>query len=96
MCFFSQLLQCQKAGLEWHEDLENVCQQAGLRGKKLSKVSLKVKSCVLLVVVVLLLCRVHSALGYSQVKDPFGDNNDKHGDDINGYDNVEHSDDYGM
>lgn len=24
--------------MEWHEDLENVCQQAGLKGKKLSKV----------------------------------------------------------
>ncbi|BFZ05126.1 hypothetical protein BsWGS_08165 [Bradybaena similaris] len=34
---YDKLLQCQKAGLEWHEDLENVCQQAGLRGKKLSK-----------------------------------------------------------
>ncbi|CAL1548507.1 unnamed protein product [Lymnaea stagnalis] len=34
---YEKLLNCQKAGLEWHEDLENVCQQAGLKGKKLSK-----------------------------------------------------------
>ncbi|GFO50682.1 phosphoinositide phospholipase c [Plakobranchus ocellatus] len=34
---FEDLLHCQRAGLEWHEDLENVCQQAGLRGKKFSK-----------------------------------------------------------
>ncbi|XP_060068281.1 inactive phospholipase C-like protein 2 [Ylistrum balloti] len=32
-----KLLQCQKAGLEWHEDLENICSQAGLKGKKMSK-----------------------------------------------------------
>lgn len=25
--------------MEWHEDLENICQQAGLKGKKLSKVT---------------------------------------------------------
>ncbi|XP_062609891.1 inactive phospholipase C-like protein 1 [Saccostrea cucullata] len=23
--------------MEWHEDLENICQQSGLKGKKLSK-----------------------------------------------------------
>ncbi|GFS05549.1 phosphoinositide phospholipase C [Elysia marginata] len=34
---YDKLLNCQRAGLEWHEDLENVCQQAGLRGKKFSK-----------------------------------------------------------
>ncbi|XP_055957983.1 inactive phospholipase C-like protein 2 isoform X2 [Patella vulgata] len=34
---YEKLLQCQKAGLEWHEDLETVCQQAGLRTKKLTK-----------------------------------------------------------
>ncbi|KAL4224626.1 Inactive phospholipase C-like protein 2 [Mactra antiquata] len=34
---YEKLLQCQRAGLEWHEDLETVSQQAGLKGKKLSK-----------------------------------------------------------
>ncbi|ESO87010.1 hypothetical protein LOTGIDRAFT_51557, partial [Lottia gigantea] len=32
-----KLLHCQRAGLEWHEELETVCQQAGLRTKKLTK-----------------------------------------------------------
>ena len=27
-----------RAGLEWHEDLENVCLQAGLKGRKIVKV----------------------------------------------------------
>jgi hypothetical protein len=39
--FYLQLLHCKRAGMEWHEDLENVCQQAGLKGKKLSKVKTK-------------------------------------------------------
>ncbi|XP_048779849.2 inactive phospholipase C-like protein 1 isoform X2 [Ostrea edulis] len=34
---YERLLHCKRAGTEWHEDLENVCQQAGLKGKKLSK-----------------------------------------------------------
>ena len=33
-----QLLHAQRAGLEWHEELETVSVQAGLKGKKLSKV----------------------------------------------------------
>jgi len=36
-CVF-QLLHAQRAGLEWHEELETVSVQAGLKGKKLSKV----------------------------------------------------------
>lgn len=35
---FLQLIHSQRAGLEWHEDLENVCTNAGLKGKKLTKV----------------------------------------------------------
>ena len=39
MCMFCfQLLLSQRAGLEWHEELETVSVQAGLKGKKLSKV----------------------------------------------------------
>ncbi|PVD33909.1 hypothetical protein C0Q70_05171 [Pomacea canaliculata] len=34
---YEKLLHCQQAGLEWHEDLDNVCQVAGLRGRKLAK-----------------------------------------------------------
>ncbi|XP_055899262.1 inactive phospholipase C-like protein 2 isoform X5 [Biomphalaria glabrata] len=34
---YDKLFNCQKSGLEWHEDLDNVCQQTGLKGKKLSK-----------------------------------------------------------
>ena len=34
-----QLVHCQRAGLEWHEELENICQQSGLRGRKLAKVT---------------------------------------------------------
>ncbi|XP_078331805.1 inactive phospholipase C-like protein 2 [Crassostrea virginica] len=34
---YEKLLHCKRAGMEWHEDLENICQQAGLKGKKLSK-----------------------------------------------------------
>ncbi|XP_064601802.1 inactive phospholipase C-like protein 2 [Liolophura sinensis] len=34
---YDKLIQGQKAGLEWHEDLELHCQQNGLKGKKLSK-----------------------------------------------------------
>ena len=36
--FLFQLLLSQRAGLEWHEELETVSVQAGLKGKKLSKV----------------------------------------------------------
>ena len=32
------MLQAQQAGLEWHEDLQNLAQQQGLKGKKLNKV----------------------------------------------------------
>ena len=35
---YFQLLLSQRAGLEWHEELETVSVQAGLKGKKLSKV----------------------------------------------------------
>ncbi|KAL8614071.1 hypothetical protein ACOMHN_026288 [Nucella lapillus] len=34
---YEKLVQCQKAGLEWHEELENISQQSGLRGRKLAK-----------------------------------------------------------
>ncbi|KAK7099199.1 hypothetical protein V1264_003379 [Littorina saxatilis] len=34
---YEKLVHCQRAGLEWHEELENVCQQSGLRGRKLTK-----------------------------------------------------------
>ncbi|KAK3103478.1 hypothetical protein FSP39_019535 [Pinctada imbricata] len=34
---YERLLHAQRAGMEWHEDLDNVCQQSGLKGKKLSK-----------------------------------------------------------
>ncbi|XP_046546164.1 LOW QUALITY PROTEIN: inactive phospholipase C-like protein 2 [Haliotis rubra] len=34
---YEKLLHCQRAGMEWHEDLENVCVQAGLKSKKLTK-----------------------------------------------------------
>nr|KAG5699416.1 hypothetical protein BaRGS_016262 [Batillaria attramentaria] len=34
---YEKLVHCQRAGLEWHEELDNVCQQAGLRGRKLAK-----------------------------------------------------------
>ncbi|NP_001191617.1 phospholipase C [Aplysia californica] len=34
---YEKLLHCQRAGLEWHEELENFCQQAGLKGRKLVK-----------------------------------------------------------
>lgn len=35
-----QLVQTQQAVLEWHEELQNVAVQAGLKGKKLNKVQL--------------------------------------------------------
>lgn len=35
--------------MEWHEDLENVCQQAGLKGKKLSKVFYFSKTAILII-----------------------------------------------
>ena len=44
-----QLVHCQRAGLEWHEELENICQQSGLKGRKLAKVKsglLSVCACV--------------------------------------------------
>ncbi|XP_076113869.1 inactive phospholipase C-like protein 2 [Mytilus galloprovincialis] len=34
---YERLIHSQRAGLEWHEDLENVCTNAGLKGKKLTK-----------------------------------------------------------
>ena len=33
-----QLIHAQQAGMEWHEDLQNLAQQSGLKGKKLNKV----------------------------------------------------------
>jgi len=35
---YLQIVHAQRAGVEWHEDLENVCTNAGLKGKKLTKV----------------------------------------------------------
>ncbi|CAH1787304.1 unnamed protein product, partial [Owenia fusiformis] len=32
-----KLIECQQQGLEWHEDLNNLCQNAGLKGKKIVK-----------------------------------------------------------
>ncbi|XP_041365135.1 inactive phospholipase C-like protein 2 isoform X2 [Gigantopelta aegis] len=34
---YEKLLHCQRAGMEWHEELESYCTQAGLRGKKVTK-----------------------------------------------------------
>ncbi|XP_060556124.1 inactive phospholipase C-like protein 2 [Ruditapes philippinarum] len=34
---YERLLQSQRAGLEWHEELESTSLQAGLKGKKLTK-----------------------------------------------------------
>ncbi|KAL3841874.1 hypothetical protein ACJMK2_019969 [Sinanodonta woodiana] len=34
---YERLIQCKRAGLEWHEELDTVAQQAGVKGKKLSK-----------------------------------------------------------
>ncbi|KAJ8299405.1 hypothetical protein KUTeg_023465 [Tegillarca granosa] len=34
---FDELLHSQRAGLEWHEELESACQQTGLKGRKLAK-----------------------------------------------------------
>ena len=35
---YEKMLQTRRAGLEWYEDLHHICQQAGLKGKKLAKV----------------------------------------------------------
>ncbi|XP_074659956.1 inactive phospholipase C-like protein 2 [Tubulanus polymorphus] len=32
-----RIMHCQQAGLEWYEELDNLCRQAGLKGKKLNK-----------------------------------------------------------
>ena len=37
MCFVVQLIETQQAAMEWHEDLQNLAQQQGLKGKKLNK-----------------------------------------------------------
>ncbi|KAL5007407.1 hypothetical protein ScPMuIL_016213 [Solemya velum] len=34
---YERLIHCQRAGLEWHEELDNVCQQNKLKGRKLAK-----------------------------------------------------------
>ncbi|XP_064634492.1 inactive phospholipase C-like protein 2 isoform X2 [Lineus longissimus] len=34
---YEKIIQCQQRGLEWYEELHNLCQQAGLKGKKLVK-----------------------------------------------------------
>ena len=36
-CFVVQLIETQQAAMEWHEDLQNLAQQQGLKGKKLNK-----------------------------------------------------------
>ena len=36
--FFFQLVHSQQAGMEWHEDLQNLAIQQGIKGKKLNKV----------------------------------------------------------
>ena len=35
---YERLLQAQHAGMEWHEELQPMAQQAGLKGRKLNKV----------------------------------------------------------
>ena len=37
VCFVVQLIETQQAAMEWHEDLQNLAQQQGLKGKKLNK-----------------------------------------------------------
>lgn len=32
-----RLVQCERAGLEWHEELHNACAKEGIKGKRLSK-----------------------------------------------------------
>ena len=51
-----QLVHCQRAGLEWHEELETICQQTGLRGRKLAKVTSGLLSLCLCVCVYACVC----------------------------------------
>ncbi|XP_073232842.1 inactive phospholipase C-like protein 1 [Porites lutea] len=32
-----RLVQCERAGLEWHEELHNACVKEGIKGKRLTK-----------------------------------------------------------